>query len=376
MVTETSPVRTGLIGCGNIAPTYLKNASRFSQFQVVGCADKNPASSERIASDFALPRVLTVDELLHAPEIELVLNLTPPAVHAQLLQAAIEAGKHVYTEKPLGLSTSEVRPVLDAAASKGLLVGCAPDTVLGAGIQTARKLIDDGWIGTPTSATAFMQCPGHESWHPAPEFYYEPGGGPLLDMGPYYISALITLLGPVKAVAAMANQARSERIITGEERYGERIPVSVPTHVAGTMAFQNGAIATLVMSFDVPGHHLPYLEIHGTEGSLQLPDPNTFGGELRLKRWDAAAFSPVPASHGFREESRGSGVADMAVAIRTGRAPRANASVAYHVLDIMESMHVSAARSEFVTLGSSCERPLPLRSGVLGDNVFASKPTH
>lgn len=359
------PMGVGVIGCGNIAPVYFEAGKRFQAFNIVACADSDPARAEAAAESHGVPRVLASEALLADPEVELVLILTPPPSHTALLEAAIAAGKHAYTEKPLGLSVAASAALVETAEARNLHIGCAPDTVLGAGVQTVRKLIDDGWIGRPVSATAFMQCPGHESWHPDPAFYYAPGGGPLFDMGPYYLTALITLFGPVKSVCAMAGRAVESRIVTSEGRYGDRIPVEVPTHVAGTLAFETGPIVSLVMSFDVVGHAVPHLEIHGTEGSISAPDPNTFGGPVLLKRRGADRFSEVPLSHAYATQSRGLGLAEMAEALRAGRRPRASGELALHVLACMEALHDSAARQAFIHVPHSCARPTPMPMNLL-----------
>ncbi len=364
-----NPMRVGLIGCGNISNVYFEAGRRFRDFQIVACADLDPARAEAAATRHAIPRVLDVADLPGDPEVGLVLNLTPPQAHTQVLHAAIAAGKHAYTEKPLGLSLAESTALLEEAQAAGVVIGCAPDTVLGAGLQTARKLIDDGWIGRPISATAFMLCPGHESWHPDPAFYYAPGGGPLFDMGPYYLSALITLLGPITQACAMTTAAATERVITSEARFGQVVPVAVPTHVSGTLAFESGALATLIMSFDTIGHSLPHLEIHGTEGSLQVADPNTFGGPIKLKRRGAESFTEIPLIHGYPDQSRGLGLAEMARAIRDDREPRASARMALHVLDCMEALHRSASARAFATLATRCPRPEPMPMNLLEGGV-------
>lgn len=359
----------GIIGCGNIAPVYFEAGQRFETLSIVACADMDRARAEAAAETHGVARVLAPDELVTDPQVGLVLILTPPASHGFLLSAAVAAGKHAYTEKPLGLEVAKAKTVLETAASAGVAIGCAPDTVLGAGIQTARKLIDDGWIGRPVSATAFMQCPGHESWHPNPDFYYAPGGGPLFDMGPYYLSALVTLLGPVGTAGAMAGKAVETRIIASEPRRGQSVPVSVPTHVAGVLQFTGGAIANLAMSFDVVGHTLPHLEIHGTEGSLCLPDPNTFGGPVRVMRRGAEGFTEVPLTHAYATQSRGLGVAEMVDAIRQGRPPRASGALGLHVLAAMEALHQSAATQTFVPVLPACDRPAPMPMNLLDGQV-------
>lgn len=364
-----TPLRVGLIGCGNISTVYFEAGNRFCDFRIVACADQDRTRAQAAADRHGIPRVLEADALLSDSEVDLVLNLTPPFAHTTVLRAAIAGGKHAYTEKPLGLTVAESAALLDGARAAGVVIGCAPDTVLGAGIQTARKIIDDGWIGRPISATAFMLCPGHESWHPDPAFYYAAGGGPLFDMGPYYLSALVTLLGPVASVCAMSGAAFSERVVTSEARFGERVPVSVPTHVSGTLALASGVLATLIMSFDAIGHGLPHLEIHGTEGSLQVADPNTFCGPIRLKRRGAEGFTEMPLSHGYATQSRGLGLAEMASAIHGGRPPRAGAPMAFHVLECMEGLHRSAVERSFISLQSSCPRPEPMPMNLLDGRV-------
>ena len=354
------PVNVGLIGCGDISGIYFRNAAQFKSFNIVACADTLPERAVASAEQYSIPTVCPTDELIADPEIELVLNLTTPEGHAPVGIAALDAGKSVYTEKPLTISREDGKRMLERAREKSVLLGAAPDTFLGAGLQTGRKLIDDGWIGEPVSATAFMQCHGHEHWHPNPGFYYQPGGGPLFDMGPYYLSALVSLIGPVTRVAAMTRTAFPERLITSEARFGEIIQVNTATHIAGILEFAGGAIATLVMSFDVWGHHLPSIEIHGTEGSLSVPDPNGFGGVVEVCRPRTREWETVPLTHQYAENARGLGVADMACALRSGRRHRANEALAYHVLDVMHAFEDSKHSGAQVHIESSCERPAPM----------------
>ena len=353
-------VRTGVIGCGAISPIYLQNGSVFEDYTIAACADKDLDRAKARAKEFGVPRVCSVDEILADPEIELSLNLTTPEVHGSIGRRALEAGKSVYNEKPLAATREEARNLLDLAGAKGLLVGAAPDTFLGGGLQTCRKLVDEGAIGEPVAATAFMLCPGHESWHPDPAFYYQVGGGPLFDMGPYYLTALVSLLGPVEQVTGSARITFAERTITSKPRAGARIRVETPTHIAGCLEFVNGAVATMTMSFDVWAHHLPRLELHGSEGSLSLPDPNTFGGPVSLWRKDNPEWTQIALSHGYADNMRGLGVADMAAAIRKGRPHRANGRMAYHVLDAMHAILDASRLSRHVQLVSACERPAPL----------------
>ena len=317
------PLKVGIIGCGAIIAQYLTNFRKLGQIDLVAVADLDPARAQAVADDYEGVRAISVEELLAADDVELVLNLTIPAAHADVALKAIAAGKSVYGEKPLAATTAEARQVLDAAREAGVAVGCAPDTVLGTGIQTARKAIDDGLIGAPVSASATMVTPGHERWHPNPDFYYQPGGGPLFDMGPYYLTALVSLLGPVRRVTGSARITFPERTIRSEPRAGERIAVETPTHLAAVLDFASGAIATLVTSFDVWASDAPKLEIYGSDGSLALPDPNTFGGPVRVRRAGEDRWRRVAVTRPYTRNSRGLGLDDMADAMRQGRRPLA-----------------------------------------------------
>lgn len=354
------PLKVGLIGCGNISAAYLRIAKTLVAFDIVACADLNRDAAEARAAEFEVPQVYTVDELLADPEIDMVLNLTTPNAHASVAQAALEAGKSVYNEKPLTLSRAEGQDLLTLAEEKKLLVGAAPDTFMGAGIQTCRKLIDDGAIGTPVAATAFLMGRGHEHWHPSPEFYYKPGGGPMFDMGPYYLTALVNLLGPVQRVTGSTRITRAERLITSQPKYGTVIKVEVPTHVAGLLDFANGAIGTIITTFDVQGSQLPRIEIYGTEGSLSVPDPNTFGGPVRLLTTANREWTEVELTHRYPENSRGLGLADMAYSLVSGRPHRASGKLAYHVLDIMHAFQDATEQNRHIMLESTVDRPAPL----------------
>ncbi len=276
----------------------------------------------------------------------------------------MESGKHVYVEKPLATSRAEARKVLEKAKEKNLLIGCAPDTFLGGGLQTCRKIIDDGLIGKPIAAVAFMANHGHESWHPDPEFYYKRGGGPLLDMGPYYLTALVNLIGPIKKVSALSRIFFPQRTITSKAKYGTTIKVETPTHLAGTIDFSSGAIGTIIMSFDVWKDNLPPIEIYGTKGSLCVTDPNGFGGSVRLFKAGNEDWTDIPLYYGYSENVRGIGVADMAYAIRYNRAHRANGNMAYHVLDVMLALEESSLLGKNREVESSCEKPKALPLGL------------
>ena len=353
-------VKVGIVGCGTISRVYLRNARTFEILDVVAVADLVPERARARAEEFGVPRACTTEELLADPEIDLVVNLTIPKAHAEVALAALEAGKHVYNEKPLAIRREDGRQLVETARARGLLVGCAPDTFLGGGLQTCRRLIDEGAIGEPVAATAFMMSHGHESWHPDPAFYYQAGGGPMFDMGPYYLTALVTLIGPVRRVTGSARITFPERTITSQPKYGQKIQVEVPTHVAGIMDFASGAIGSIITSFDVWAAQLPWIEIYGTEGTLSVPDPNTFGGPVRLRKAGEKEWVEVPLTHGYTTNMRGLGVADMAEAIRSGRPHRANGDLAYHVLDIMEAFHDASREGRHVELASTCARPEPL----------------
>jgi len=357
------PVKLGIIGCGNISSIYCQNAQKLEALDLVACADLIMERAQARAEEFGIARALSPEELLADPEIEIVLNLTVPNAHAEVALAAIKAGKSVYSEKPLAVNREDGKKILRAAKRKGVLVGCAPDTFLGAGIQTCRKLIDDGWIGKPIGAAAFFTCRGHESWHPDPEFYYQAGGGPMLDMGPYYVTALVALMGPVRRVTGSTADSFPQRTITSEPKYGTKIEVEVATHAVGVLDFAAGGIGTIMMSFDVWAADLPRIEVYGTLGTLSVPDPNMFGGPVRV--WLKEKWSEVPLTHGYPENSRGLGVADMACALRSGRPHRANGEMAYHVLDVMEAVEDACREGAHIEIESTCQRPSPLPLGLL-----------
>jgi predicted dehydrogenase len=361
------PLRVGLIGCGFISDIYLENAKRFDGIEVAACADLDMSKAEGKARQHAIPKVLSVHALLEDAGIDAVLNLTTPDAHAPIALQSIAAGKHVYNEKPLTLKLDEARRLLDAASAKGLRVGCAPDTFLGAGIQTCRKVIDDGLIGEPVAASAFMLNHGHEHWHPNVDFYYQPGGGPVFDMGPYYLTALHFLLGPVSRVTAMTKRSFEERVITEAARYGTRVKVNVPTHVTASLAYVSGPLLSLTMSFDVWAHELPWIEIYGTEGTLSLPDPNYFEGPVRIKRAEDAAWREVPLAFPNAFNARGIGLLDMAHAIQDGRPHRADGETALHAIEIMHAIDEAAERGTHQDVSSRPERarrfPIGLSDG-------------
>ncbi|MFD0714419.1 Gfo/Idh/MocA family protein [Paenibacillus sp. GCM10027626] len=354
------PIKAGIIGCGNISRIYFSNLQKYPEIDLVAAADLELARAEERAREYGLAKAYTVEQLLADPEIEIVVNLTIPQAHAPVCMQALAAGKHVYVEKPLAVTREEGQRVLELAAEKGLRVASAPETFLGGGIQTCRKLIDDGAIGKPVSVSGFMLCGGHESWHPDPEFYYAAGGGPMFDMGPYYLTAFVTLLGPIRRVTGSAVVTYPERTITSEKKRGQKIKVETPTHIAGVLDFASGAVGTLITSFDtMAGTSLPNIEVHGSAGSLLVPDPNGFGGVVKLRR-HGGEWEEVPLTHGYTDNNRGIGVADMARAIAEGRQHRASGEMAYHVLEAMHGFHDASRDDRHYTMRSKCERPEPM----------------
>lgn len=360
-------VKIGVIGCGVISQIYLKNCtSMFDHIvEVKAVADLVPELAQKRADEFNIPHVYTVDELLADPEIEIVLNLTAPAAHAPLNVKALNAGKHVYTEKPFALSREEADEVLQLAEAKGLLVGCAPDTFMGAGIQTCRKLIDDGWIGTPYAASAVIIM-GNASggMHPNFQNFLKLGGDPIMDMGPYYLTALVNLLGPVSRVTGSAQQVNKELTIANPKSpaFGKTVPVEAPTNVSAVLDFAGGAVATLQACKEAFGYS-PRLEVYGTDGILYVPDPNFFGGTVSLKTPNGEV-KEVPHSHPYAEEGRGMGVADMAYAIQSGRPNRASGRLARHILDISLSIFEASEQGRHAALQSTVDRPSALPLGL------------
>jgi predicted dehydrogenase len=361
--------RIGIVGTGVISGTYLDHLAKLPGVEVVAVADLDVTRAQAVAEKNPGIRALSSDDLLADPDVEIVLNLTIPAAHAPVHMAALQAGKHVYGEKPLAVNLAEAEPLLKVAAANNLRIGCAPDTVLGTGTQTARVALDRGDIGVPTAATASFVTPGHELWHPAPEFYYQAGGGPLLDMGPYYVTSLVTLLGPVRRVSGRAGRSKEQRKIHTGPRAGEIFPVEVPTHVTGVLEHESGALTTVLMSFDVWAARLPRIEIHGTEGSLSVPDPNTFDGLVEIATATAREWTEVPVAGGYAGTGRGVGVADMARAIRNGGPHRADGLLAFHVLDVLESLLESAAQDQPMDVASTVDRAAAVPLGATPESA-------
>jgi predicted dehydrogenase len=353
-------MKIGIIGCGNISGAYFGGAQKTNALEIKSCADLHKEAAHRAAEKYGCLAV-SVDELLADPEIELVVNLTIPNAHAEVGLKVLEAGKHAYSEKPFAVDIESGQQLLQKATEKRLRVGCAPDTFLGTGIQTSRKVVDEDRIGRPIAGTAFMCGHGHESWHPNPAFYYDIGGGPMMNMGPYYITALVNLLGPVTRVAGITTKAFAERVATSEKARGKRIPVRTTTHLTGVMEFASGAVVTTVMSFDMWRHSLPRIELYGTTGSMQVPDPNGFGGAVRVCP-AGGDWSDVPLA--FPQNARIIGVIDMVGAIRSGRPHRASGALAYHVLEVMLAFDTSSQSGQHVQIKSTVERPAPLPPGL------------
>lgn len=359
----------GLVGCGVISDAYLSNAEQFPFVEMIACADINEAASQEKAEKFGL-EAMTVEKLLADDRIDIVLNLTTPQHHVDVNLAALNAGKHAYCEKPLGTSLAEAEKLLEATSRTGLRVGCAPDTFLGGAHQTARRIMDSGAIGKAVAGTAFMMVPGHEIWHPNPDFYYKPGGGPLMDMGPYYITGLINMLGPVSSVYGTAKITRPTRTIGSGPREGEAVEVEIDTHVSAILSFANGASITLVNSFDVYKHNHSPIEIYGSKGSMIVADPNNFDGDILVSN-AADDWSKAEQAHLYGDGNyRIIGLADMAEAIIKGHDHRASLELSLHVLEIMESILVSADTGQSITLKHQCEQPLPLQSTLPAGQLY------
>ena len=355
----------GIIGCGKISQAYFDGAKTFEVLNILACADLNEATAQAKAEENGC-EALIIAELLAHPDIQLVINLTIPAAHAAVSREILNAGKHVYCEKPLTVDLEDARQVLALAESKGLLVGCAPDTFLGAGIQTAREIVDSGAIGDITSGTAFMLSHGPESWHPNPGFYYLVGGGPVLDMAPYYLTALVNLIGPIKRVSAITTKAHENRVATCKERDGEVLPVEVNTHASGTLEFHSGAVITAVFSFDVHAADHSPIQLYGTKGSVKVPDPNTFAGPVEqfIAKDEPREWKSVELTRPYSDNMRSIGVADMAQAILNGRPHRASGALACHVLEVMHAFDKSSESGRIIEIESKPERPAPLPTGL------------
>lgn len=362
--------RVGVIGAGTISSAYLRLAKGFGAIEIVAIADLNPASAAAKATEFGI-KALSVADLLADPTIEIVVNLTIPAAHYAVTRQILSAGKHVYTEKPLVLSMREGRALKKLADSKGLKVASAPDTFLGGAHQTARRLIDEGKVGKILSGSAAVMGFGMEHWHPNPDFYFKPGGGPVLDMGPYYLHNLINLIGPVSRVAALSGKGKPIRTISSQPRAGETILVETPTTYLALLEFESGAQVTLSASWDVWAHRHNHMELYGEAGSLYVPDPNFFGGDVLVTDRNGPAVAADHEGHplsvdnethpgGKRANYRTAGLADLAIALREGRDARCSMDLALHAVDVMTSIMRSGETGRFVALSTTCKRPAAL----------------
>lgn len=350
-----APARVGVLGCGVISRQYAENAKAFDSFELVACADLEDAQARALEDAHGL-RAVSVTELIADPSIEIVLNLTPPAVHAAVIREALAAGKHVYTEKPLATEVDDAADLVEEADRLGLRLACAPDIFLGGPYQAARRLIDEGAIGEPLAVSAAMLVGGQESWHPNPDIFFDDGAGPLLDMGPYYISAIVALLGPVRRVAGFASTRTRERTIEIGPRAGEHFAAATPTHTAATMELESGVTANLVASFEATDQYVCDLELHGTEGALALPDPNAFAGPLRLRR-GREGWQEVPVASRDGRDARGIGLHELVEAIAAGRQPRASGRFGLHVVEVARGILRSAAEGRTVEIESRLDQP-------------------
>lgn len=352
------PFGIAVVGCGNISNQYLRNLTQFPDVKVAFCADIDTERAEKQAAAYDVPGHGTVGQALDHPGVDLVVNLTIPAAHAEVATAAVTAGKHVWNEKPLTLDVAAGRELLITARKHGVRVGCAPDTVLGAGIQSARRLIDGGGIGEPLSALTLLQGPGPQTWHPDPEFLFAKGAGPLFDLGPYYLSTLATLFGPARRVASLGRRASDTRTIGAGPRAGTEFSVEVPTYIAALVDYAAGQAAQLLFSWDSPLSRSGFLEITGIEATLAIPDPNRFDGDLRIRRAGDGDWTVIPSTGAAA--GRGSGVVDMVRAIRNNEPHRASGEMALHVLEVMSALERSAVTAGFVSIEVPFDTPAPL----------------
>jgi len=364
---KQNKVNIGILGTGAISEIYLKNLTGvFLEIEVLGVCDIVKEAAMKAQEEFNIQKVYDkMEDMFCDPEIDIVLNLTRPNEHYHTTKAALLSGKHVYSEKPLASTYEEGKELLELAEHKGLMLGGAPDTFLGAAIQSCRKYIDDGFIGEVIGADARMVCRGHEGWHPAPEFYYKKGGGPMMDMGPYYITALVNLAGGVKRVTGATKRSFETRMITSEPKKGTVVDVEVHTHITGILEFCNGAVGTITTTFDVYYDQQAFLEVYGTKGTIRVPDPNGFGGKILLFRPEEGAFKEMPLLFDYAENSRGIGIADMAKALADKRDFRADGQQILHVLEILTAFEKSSSKSGAVELETEYARRMPMKNAVV-----------
>lgn len=377
------PMNVGIIGCGNISAAYMELSSLFKSIKVVACADMSIAAAEARAKEYGL-RADTVEDLLKADDVDIIVNLTIPAAHYEVSKQVIDAGKHVYSEKPFVLSVKEGRDLMRRAAKKGVRVGSAPDTFLGGAHQHARHLIDSGAVGKITGGTAHVMSHGMEDWHPNPDFFFQEGGGPVLDIGPYYVTNLVQLLGPVKKVMAMSSTPSSHRTITSKPRAGEKIKVETPTTIHSLLEFESGAIITMGTSWDVWHNEHNNMELYGEDGTLYVPDPNFFGGELKMSKGKKLKAKMPAFAHalgvpnqkhnqGMMANYRTAGLADMALAVQQDRPHRCSLEMSLHVVDVMVSILKAGETGRAVNLSTTCEQPAALDKKE-ARSMMASKP--
>lgn len=352
------PLGVGIVGVGNISSQYLSNIPKLSNLKLIGVSDLNIARQNEVAQIHNV-RSIDGDEIFKDPEVDVILNLTLPQSHAEVNQKALENGKHVYLEKPFALSVGEGAPVIELAAQKGLRIGCAPDTFLGTGIQSSKYMIESGAIGAPFAASASWSAPGHELWHPSPQFYYQNGAGPLFDMGPYYLTALIFLLGPVEKVIGNATRTDRDRKIHTGDLAETPLSVDVETHISALLTHQSGIQSTITVSFEVWGSRLPKIEVYGTEGTISVPDPNQFNDVPEIYTQKNREWLKVEECAGYRDSGRGHGLSEMALAITEGRDHRASGHLGFHVLEVMEAILSSAQTDSRVTIRSTV-RDIPI----------------
>ncbi|MDA1096474.1 MAG: Gfo/Idh/MocA family oxidoreductase [Chloroflexi bacterium] len=368
-------IGVGVVGCGHVSEQYFEGFQRMPLLDVIGCFDIDESMALRQSEQYAPLRVFrTIEDLLSCDEIQIVLNITPPKAHATVTRMALEGGKHVYSEKPLAPTLEEAQDLVDLATQRGLRLACAPDTILGSGLQTTRKLLDDGWIGEPVGVGAYFLSHGIEHFHPSPASFYAVGAGPLLDVGPYYLSAMVNLLGPVARVSALSRTTFPMRTAKSKFSTGSVIAVETPTYISASLEFESGIIGTLVATFDVWATRLPFIELYGTEGTISSPDPDSWTGEPEIRRYGAeegamldlqrdVRWAKIPPSHPT-DATRGIGVEDLAASLLTGQPHRASAVVALHVLDIALSIGRAAREGRTVDVSSTCDRPAPLTTGI------------
>lgn len=348
-------VGIGIVGVGVISEQYFSSIKRLPNLRLIAVADIDMERAHIVAAEQHC-QALSVNQLMNDSRITYVLNLTTPQSHKEIIDLAVKAGKNVFTEKPLALTTTEILPAMKLASEKGVHIGCAPDTVLGTGIQTSKKVLDSGKIGEIVGASAFWSAPGHELWHPSPSFYYQPGAGPLYDMGPYYLSTLITLLGPIKEVIGSSTRSHRVRTISTGPKKDQEIPVNVDTHINAILYHENGLASTITLSFEIWGTTSPLIEIFGTQGTLSIPDPNQFSEIPKIRTAGSSDWQEVQVSAGYTNAGRGYGLSEMVAAISQDRKPRLAADLGYHVLEVFESILLSAKLKQVQKLKSTVSR--------------------